>query len=139
MDGDRHERRRSTGQSEISATQTGDALSETPTQPIEGESLPDDTQVEGDRPAEEKTPTGVLPVPEINLHTTKTPSRTAETQDRLSFALDEAFYLQSEADSLRAMLNAVRFTLVRRLGTGGMEVVYEAYDRQPASWSHSRR
>jgi serine/threonine protein kinase len=130
VDGERHERRRSTGQSEISTTQAGSVVSEAPTQPIEGESLPDDTQVEGEAPVEEKIPTGLLPVREIDLHSTKTPSLAAETHDRLSFALDEAYFLQSDADTLRAMLNAVRFTLVRRLGTGGMGVVYEAYDRQ---------
>ena len=51
------------------------------------------------------------------------------------------------------MLNTVRFTLVRRLGAGGMGVVYEAYDQQrgelvalktmrrvdPRRWSDSSR
>ena len=52
------------------------------------------------------------------------------TEEQLSFAIDEAYHLQSEAETLRAMLNAVRFTLVRRLGAGGMGVVYETYDQQ---------
>ncbi len=67
VDGERHERRRSAGRSEISTTQTANVVSETPTQPIEGESVPDDTQVEGEAPVHEKTPTGLLPVDEKDM------------------------------------------------------------------------
>ncbi len=52
------------------------------------------------------------------------------TEEQLSFAMDEAYHLQSEAETLRTMLNTVRFTLVRRIGAGGMGVVYESYDQQ---------
>ena len=58
-----------------------------------------------------------------------TPARPADADD-LGFDLDEGHHLRSEAEILRAMLDAVRFTLVRRVGTGGMGVVYEAYDRK---------
>jgi eukaryotic-like serine/threonine-protein kinase len=130
VDGERQERRRSTRQSELATTQTANFASETPTQPMEGEAAPDDTQVSGEAPVEVKTPTGLLPVKENDLHATKSPSKVTDTHDRLSFSMNDADHLQSEAETLRAMLNTVRFTLVRRLGTGGMGVVYEAYDRQ---------
>ena len=58
---------------------------------------------------------------------TATPRGDAED---LRFDLDEGNHLRSEAEGLRAMLDSVRFTLVRRVGTGGMGVVYEAYDQK---------
>ena len=66
------------------------------------------------------------------LRTTKLPGEGNPTGDGedLLFDLDEGHHLRSEAESLRTMLDAVRFTLVRRLGTGGMGVVYEAYDQK---------
>ena len=64
------------------------------------------------------------------LRSTRIPTNVNPTEEQLSFAIDEAYHLHSEAESLRAMLNTVRFTLVRRLGAGGMGVVYETYDQQ---------
>ncbi len=131
VDGDRAERRRSFGgMNETLNPHTLDVVSETPTQPMDGEVAPDDTQVEGDGrlPAEAVT---VDPAAEASgLGSTRNPTNATKTEERLSFALDEAYHLQSEAETLRAMLNAVRFTLVRRLGAGGMGVVYETYDQQ---------
>ena len=131
-DGDRHERRRLAGlASDTAGMRTLDALSEALTQPVEGDSQRADTEVERPGPVRGRAGAGEFDgVPEDGVRTTKGPSALPPTSDRLSFALDETHHLQSEAESLRAMLNAVRFTLVRRLGAGGMGVVYEAYDQE---------
>ena len=109
---------------------TLDVVSETPTQPMEGEVAPDDTQVEGEGVRAPKRVTSDPVVDATGLRSTRNPTNATKTEERLSFALDETYHLQSEAETLRAMLNAVRFTLVRRLGAGGMGVVYETYDQQ---------
>ncbi len=130
-DGDRHERRRSAGlQSDTAGMKTLDILSEALTQRVEGESERADTEVERPVAIQVEPAPGIRVAPEDGLLTTKGPTALPPTSDRLSFALDETHHLQSEAESLRAMLNAVRFTLVRRLGAGGMGVVYEAYDQE---------
>ena len=77
-----------------------------------------------------QTATGAVTANECDSRSTRNPSDPRFTDAELAFDLDESYHLRLEAESLRAMLNAVRFTLVRRLGAGGMGVVYEAYDQQ---------
>jgi serine/threonine protein kinase len=130
-DGDRHERRRLAGLTGDNAgMKTLDLLSEALTQHVEGESARADTEVERSDAVRVEPVSEIRVVPDDGMRTTKGASALPPTSDRLSFALDETHHLQSEAESLRSMLNAVRFTLVRRLGAGGMGVVYEAYDQE---------
>ena len=130
VDGERVERRRNMGgPDETPNPNTLDVVSEAPTHPIEGEARTDDTQVEGDGQGAIETALRD-PFAMTGLYSTRISTNVTRTEERLSFSLDEEFHLQSEAETLRAMLNAVRFTLVRRLGAGGMGVVYETYDQQ---------
>jgi serine/threonine protein kinase len=131
VDGERAARRRSAScQNDADGLQTADMASEVITQAVEVKSAVDDTEVErgGAGPAEPTT--GVMAEPVHESNSTRGPSVLPPTADQLQFDLDEAHQLQLEAESLRGMLNRVRFTLVRRLGAGGMGVVYEAYDQE---------
>ena len=131
VDGERQARRKSSVRlNETIGNHSGDMVSEAPTHPIEAESLPEDTQADKDTWVADEPSTRPFVAPDSELNSTKGPSNATVTQEPLSFSVDESYLLQSEAESLRSMLNAVRFTLVRRLGTGGMGVVYEAYDQE---------
>ncbi len=130
VDGERAERRRSWGLAGAALNpNTLDAGSETPTQPIEGDVAPDDTQVEEGSDPKAARVTVDQGVPPTGLRSTRSPTNVTPTEEPLSFAIDEAYQLQSEAEALRVVLNRVRFTLVRRIGAGGMGVVYETYDQ----------
>ncbi len=130
VDGERRERRRAAGRpDDTAALQTADRISEGRTEPIEVEPARDDTEVDDQGPAA-AAPTGEFARHDGGLNITRGPSTIPVTNDALSFSLDESHHLHAEAETLRAMLNAVRFTLVRRLGAGGMGVVYEAYDQK---------
>ncbi len=137
VDGERHGRRKSAGRLNETVVDPSPALplSETPTEavdvrPIAGVSGSGACGPAG--PGELPTGSGPATVGSGVLRSTKGPAEVAPTGDGsdLGFNLDERHQLRSEAEALRAMLDAVRFTLVRRLGTGGMGVVYEAYDQK---------
>jgi len=131
VDHERQERRRSTRRpDETVDAQPADLVSEAFTQPIEIEAARDETEADQVIRIQEPTTTGGPLGKENESRSTKSPSDPRLTDEKLSFDLDETYHLRVEAESLRAMLNAVRFTLVRRLGAGGMGVVYEAYDQQ---------
>ncbi len=131
VDGDRRERRRAAARTfESGALRSADLASEAATLPNQTPQVDADTEIEVERPRNVEPSTGVVPALTRDLDGTKGPSILPGTAEQLSFSLDEAHQLQAEAESLRTMLNAVRFTLVRRLGAGGMGVVYEAYDQE---------
>ena len=83
VDGDRAERRRSFGgMNETLNPNTLDIVSETPTQPMDGEAAPDDTQVEGEgsHPAEAVT---VDPAAEASgLRSTRNPTNATKTEEQ---------------------------------------------------------
>src|SRR5207244_541788 len=87
------------------------SLSEVPTEAVEVERRGDDTEPDRIAPILEISPTRPMSIPQGGLGSTKGPTIAGETggPDRLSFAMEEDPHLQSEAERLKAMLNAVRF------------------------------
>jgi serine/threonine protein kinase len=134
VDGERQARRRSSARLNDTWTEPGQppSHSETPTEPVVPQLGREPEAHEWGAPPADVPPTMSMPMPPAALPTTRIPRDGEPEQDSgdLVFDLDERHHLRSEAESLRAMLDAVRFTLVRRVGTGGMGVVYEAYDRK---------
>ncbi len=135
VDGERHGRRKSAGRLNETITDPGPALllSETPTEAVElvagRDAGRDRAGGPGPRgPAHRVDPDAGRPLCGRRRCPGKGCHRVTATT--CCSSLDERHHLRSEAESLRAMLDAVRFTLVRRLGTGGMGVVYEAYDQK---------
>ncbi len=135
VDGERHGRRRSAGRLNETVLDPSPEvlLSETPTEAVEVQLVGGMSGTgAGGAAIVDEHPTGSSPAPGDSLRSTRGPAEGDPASDgsALGFDLDEKHHLRSEAEALRAMLDSVRFTLVRRLGTGGMGVVYEAYDQK---------
>jgi serine/threonine protein kinase len=131
VDGERRHRRKSSDRgNETTSQHSADLASEAATHPIDVDSALPETEGDRETWVEGEPATKTSEVPRRDAIATKGPAPVTTTHDPLSFSVDESYLLQSEAESLRAMLNVVRFTLVRRLGAGGMGVVYEAYDQE---------
>jgi serine/threonine protein kinase len=129
VDGDREERRRSAGRlNDTLGMQSADLVSQASTQSLQFEPVHNDTEIAAERLSPEESPTWRLPLQKVS--DTRSASSARLTESRLSFALAESYHLQSDVEDLGATVSTVRFTLVRRLGAGGMGVVYEAYDQQ---------
>ncbi len=131
VDHERQARRRMTQRPEDTISELpADFVSESGTLPIDVDYVSEPTQSDQVSCILEQTATGAISANEWDSRSTRSPSDPRFTDAELAFVLDESYHLRLEAESLRTMLNAVRFTLVRRLGAGGMGVVYEAYDQQ---------
>ena len=134
VDGDREHRRHSALRLNETAPRTGTLvdLSQSPTDAFEPPFARGGDSEGSELAKNEEMPTTASPEPAALLVLTRTPDESPLTGPRkdLGYSLDEAHHLRAEAEALRAMLDSVRFTLVRRIGAGGMGVVYEAYDRK---------
>jgi serine/threonine protein kinase len=131
VDGERRERWKRSGRlAETMSMPTAERISEAPTQPLDVEAVAADTEVDRLPRVAEEPPTGPHPMPEDGTPSTSQQSSVTQTEERLSFSVDENYHLETEAEAVRAILDTVRFTLVRRIGAGGMGMVYEAYDQQ---------
>jgi len=124
----------------------GAAGADAPTRSLDGEGgVPDAVgRPRGDESTIEEDPQDATASPRASEGETNPPStglasaidetiagdREAGGSSLRSFALDDLHETAAEAEALRLKLEARRLTLVRRIGAGGMGVVYEAYDQQ---------
>jgi serine/threonine protein kinase len=131
VDGER-EHRRQTARRDDESTQTdlANILSQAATERIEPPSARQETEADPGASAAALNETRSMPLPDDEDKTAGDTPGIGTAQDRLSFAIDQSVQLQAEADSLREMLKTVPYTLIRRLGAGGMGVVWEVYDQK---------
>ena len=118
VDAERDERRRSAGRlnETVPEPRTPGSLSETTTEAVVPPVGREPDARDREAPGAKLPPTISIPTPPVGRPTTRIPGERHDADD-LGFEMDERLHLRSESESLKTMLDAVRFTLVRRLGT----------------------